>query len=196
MPRKPAHTPESLIEDAMHHFWHYGYAGSSMDDLVRSTGVSRHGIYKDVGSKHALYLAGFEIYQNNIIFQVFSGVEASGAGLSAIDAYFEAQIALAEAIGLPGPGCHIANAMTETAPHDRQVRKIVEQHNQRLQSGFENVLRSAAPHMGSAQLSELAEFLVITTQGLWSYSRIIDDGDIMRRHAGSVMDILKARLSA
>ena len=166
-----------------------------MDDLVRSTGVSRHGIYKDVGSKHALYLAGFEIYQNNIIFQVFSGVEAQGANLSAIDAYFEAQIALAEAIGLPGPGCHIANAMTETAPHDPQVRQIVEQHNQRLQSGFENVLRSAAPHMGSTQISELAEFLVITTQGLWSYSRIIDDGDIMRRHAQSVMDILRARLS-
>ncbi len=179
----------------MHHFWHYGYAGSSMDDLVRSTGVSRHGIYKDAGSKRDLYLAGFQTYQDTVIDPSFAAVEAEGANLVDIEAYFEAQIALAEAIGLPGPGCHMANAMTETAPHDPDVRQAVSAHNQRLRRGFDNALKPQSSYIRDAERQAIAEWLVIAAQGYWSLSRIIDDGDILRAHVATLMNLLKAKLN-
>lgn len=194
MPRKPSHTREDLIEDAMHHFWRYGYAGSSMDDLVQSTGVARHGIYKDVGSKRDLYLEGFETYQNTIVTPCFGPVEAPEAELKQIEAYFHAQISLAEAIGLPGPGCHMANAMTETAPHDPAVEAQVEAHNARLQAGFENAVRNSASFLSSGEVTAIAQFLVITTQGLWSLSRIVHTTEPMYGHVATLMDLLRARL--
>ena len=195
MPRKPAHTPESLIEDAMHHFWHYGYAGSSMDDLVRSTGVSRHGIYKDAGGKLNLYLAGFNTYQDTVISPIFTGVESEGADLGDIEAYFDAQIALAEAIGLPGPGCHMANAMTETAPHDPEVQALVLAHNARLRAGFLNALGPQGQYLRISEREAIAEWLVIATQGFWSLSRVIDDADILRAHVATLMSLVQAKLS-
>ncbi len=166
-----------------------------MDDLVRSTGVSRHGIYKDAGSKRDLYLAGFQTYQDTVVSPIFAGVEAVGADLADIEAYFEAQIALAEAIGLPGPGCHMANAMTETAPHDADVQAAVIAHNARLKTGFLNALEPQGQYLRSSEREAIADWLVIATQGFWSLSRVIDDGDILRAHVATLMSLLQAKLS-
>lgn len=190
MPRSKSHSKEALVSDAMHIFWTHGFAATSMDDLVRKTGVSRHGIYSDVGGKHDLYLAGFTAYQDEVVSPAFAQVEAEGAGLNEIAAYFESQIALAEAGGLPGPGCLAANAMTETAPHNDKVESEVKAHNRRLKEGFSNALSSVFKF---EEVDDLAEFLLINAQGLWSLSRVVSDAAILRRHVATTMSLLKAK---
>ncbi|MFN3213137.1 MAG: TetR/AcrR family transcriptional regulator [Henriciella sp.] len=91
MPRPKSHTKDALVEAAMHRFWHYGYAATSMDDLVKATGVSRHGIYSDVGGKRALFLAGFAAYRDTVVAPALAAMETGGTGASGLDgirAYF------------------------------------------------------------------------------------------------------------
>ncbi|MEO0983667.1 MAG: TetR/AcrR family transcriptional regulator [Pseudomonadota bacterium] len=179
----------------MRHFWSAGYAASSMDTLVKATGVSRHGIYSDVGGKRELYLLGFAAYQAETVTPAFARVEQEDASLADVADYFETQIALAESIGLPGPGCLVANAMTETAPHDPDVAARVALHNARLKAGFRNVLSNEAPTLDDTDRDALADFLVVSTQGLWSMSRVVSDAAPLRRHAATLLSLLETRLA-
>ena len=194
MPRPRTHTKESLIEAAMHRFWRYGYVATSMDDLVKATGVSRHGIYSDVGGKRELFLEGFDIYQNTVVTPGLNAMEKAASGLSGIQSYFETQIALAESGGLPGPGCLVANAMTETAPHDEDVAAQVAAHNARLTSAFMAAITRAAPKLPQQERKALSAFLTLTVQGLWSMSRTIDQASTLHDYVGTLMDILERRL--
>lgn len=160
-------TTDALTDAALSVFWARGYAATSIDDLITVTGSSRHAIYGDFGGKHALYLACFDRYQDSFVTPTFAPVEAETSGLDEIATYFEAEIARAEAVGLPGPGCFVANAASETAPHDADVRAKVEAHNTRIRNGFSEALSRA----GSDRPFRVASMLTIFASGLWTASR-------------------------
>jgi len=198
MPRPKTHTADTLADRALTVFWSRGYNATSMDDLVRATKVSRHGIYSDFGGKRELFLACFQRYQELVVSPAFEAVERPGAGLSEIANYFEHQIARAEEGGLPGPGCFVANAATEAAPHDGDVLKQVEAHNDRLRRGFSAALKNALPEgmaRDGAEIERLAETVLIFATGLWSLSRVTASADRLRKAARTFLSSLERQLT-
>jgi len=173
----------------MERFWRYGYAATSIDDLVRTTGASRHAIYSEVGGKDALFAQCLVIYSALVVTPAFSRVEASGAGLTDIAAYFEQQIRLAETVGLPGPGCLMANSVTEIELHDSEAGALVADHLTRLRKGFANALWNGPPSLPRTKRLEgkiegLALTLVVFANGLWSFSRVAADARDLRNSVG------------
>lgn len=176
-------------------FWHHGFDGTSIDDLVNATGISRHGIYTEAGGKRALYLQCFDHYQAKVVSPALRAVEAEGAGLPEIAKYFEHQITSAEQSGLPGPGCFVANASTETAPHDTDVFDKVWAHNTRLGLVFTKALRNvASPDFEEAALGRLADSLVVFAAGLWSMSRLTKNADPLRASVYETLQMIEIRL--
>lgn len=190
MPRTTSFTSEQLSDRALQHFWVNGFHASSMDDLVKATGVSRHGIYNSIGGKKALFLACFDRYQQSVVTPAFEVVEAPDATLQSVSDYFERQISLGENAGLPGPGCFVANSATEVAPGDPDVMAEVARHNDRLHRGFASALQNTAPHLDPQRTHELADVMVIFTNGLWTKSRSIGDGDALRKAVQSFLTLL------
>ncbi|MEO9895882.1 MAG: TetR/AcrR family transcriptional regulator [Paracoccaceae bacterium] len=179
MPRRAQHSKENLVELALEQFWAAGYFASSMDDLVKSTGVSRYGIYSAFGGKDELFLACFEIYQKTVVTPAFAHVEAPGADLDAVRRYFECQIQRASKVGLPGPGCFVANSTTEVAPVMPEAKAMIEAHNARLKSGFTNALNNSGT--GAAKdVHALADVMVVFTNGFWAMSRVTNDAETLR----------------
>lgn len=199
MPRKANITTQNLTDRALGHFWENGFHASSMDDLVKSTGATRHAIYGAFGGKKQMFLACFQRYQDLVVSPAFTQVEQPDATLEQVATYFEAQICRAEETGLPGPGCFVANSATEVAPHDTDVLAKVEEHNARLKLGFLNALRNEtpAPHQLSAEeLELLAGVLVVFTNGLWSTSRLTQDGNFLRASTRQFLETIRTRISA
>ncbi|MEM9850854.1 MAG: TetR/AcrR family transcriptional regulator, partial [Pseudomonadota bacterium] len=172
-------------------FWTGGYNATSMDALVAATGVSRHGIYKNFPDKHALYLACFDAYQAAIVSPAFDVVEDPAADLDAIAQYFETQISAADQAGLPGPGCFVANAATEVAPHDHATAEMVTAHNKRLRAGFANALRNALPELDNPARDALADACLVFATGVWSLSRVATDPAPLRAAVGAFLHVLK-----
>lgn len=197
MPRPRRYDRRQLIARAMERFWWHGYEATSVEDLVQVTGVSRHGLYAEFDGKGGLFLACLDAYRESVVTPAFGAVEAEGAGLSAITGYLEQQIARAITVGLPGPGCLLANTMTEIAPHDAQIEGVIDAHLTRLRQGFNRALRHAAgadSRCTAGQLDDLAWFLTVSAQGLWSVSRTVRNPAALFRFAAMLDETVKARL--
>jgi len=195
MPRQKSHSQKTLILDAMNYFWTYGYEATSMRDLVAATGVSRHGIYELFDGKHALFMACLEAYQHEVVSPAFSYVEREDASFDDVEHYFMQQIDRAETLGLPGPGCFVANTMTEVSPHDTQVAALTLLHNTRLKNGFGNVFKNTLPlEFPKKEIDLLTEFMLINTQGLWSFSRSVSSAAPLRQYVKTLISVIKGKI--
>ena len=59
-PRKT--DPDTALDAAMKVFWHNGYEGTSMSDLVVATGMAKPGLYAAFGDKEEIYTRALKHY--------------------------------------------------------------------------------------------------------------------------------------
>lgn len=195
MPRTQTYKREDLAAKTLTIFWQSGYHATSMDDLVHQTGVSRHGFYKEFGSKRDALLEAFDLYQKSVVTPAFQRVEYDEASLKDIAAYFEHQISAAEEIGLPGPGCFVANSATEIAPHDTDVKQKIDHHHARLRRGFRNALRNSFKTAPDDTLNQYAGALLVFATGLWTLSRVTSDATSLRKTASTFLELMEGELT-
>lgn len=142
----------------------HGYAQTSITDLIQATGANRQALYHQHAGKHGLLVATLQAYIGRVVDPAFKPVEQPNAGWHEIKRYFYDQIVLAEQVGLPGPGCFIANCMTELAPHDAEIKEIVMAHHDRLRRGFAYALPDHISH--PLERAEIGEYLAIKCAGV------------------------------
>ncbi|HIG22170.1 TetR/AcrR family transcriptional regulator [Henriciella sp.] len=199
MVRPRSKSRDDLISSAMWAFWKKGFASTTVADLVKATGVGRGGIYTDFGGKDELFLSCLAAYRQNYADPALAVLASADDDLSGIEAYFDFFIELHKHHGMPGPGCFLANTMTELAPHDEAVREVVNKHALALHAGFLKALERSARARGTelpaSELDELAGFLATASQGLWSYGRSIHDVDELERFKSALLKLLHKRLA-
>ena len=66
-------------------------------------------------------------------------------------------------------------------------------HHARLEAGFSNALRGENAALSDTDVTALADFLVVTAQGLWSMSRSAASAAPLRAHAATVISLLRRR---
>ena len=167
MARNREFDPKVALDKAMMVFWRKGYIDTSIDDLVEATGVSRYGLYDEFGSKHGLFLASLDHYQNTAVNAYFGIVERSGAAMTEIKFYFDT---LLNWYALPEGklGCLMCNSATEVAPHDKSVQKKVGSALIRMSTGFSRALMNAKEHgevRADLDIQQAADFLTGTLLG-------------------------------
>ena len=181
---------EQILTRAMRWFWARGFATSSVRELVEATGASRQALYEAFENKHDLYLASMSAYAREVVDPAFSPVEGDDAGLPEIQQYFEQQIAFVEEVSLPGPGCLFANTMVESGPAHPDFMAQVIGHLDRLTAGFKQALENERRRrwgVHERDLSDVAQFLTISAQGLWSFSRTTQNKEALQRYVASLL---------
>jgi TetR/AcrR family transcriptional regulator, transcriptional repressor for nem operon len=63
MPRYKQFKKETVLEAASEIFHRKGYNGTSIDDILKATGLSRSSLYDSFRDKHTLYLEALEFYK-------------------------------------------------------------------------------------------------------------------------------------
>lgn len=197
MPRPKSLDRAAIAEQAMGHFWREGFHAASISTLIAATGLNRKALYDEFDGKAGLFAAALAAYIDAVVTPAFAAVEAPDAGLAAIDRFFTIQIARGVAAGLPGPGCFIANTMTECAAAEPTFAGIIDGHLARLTAGFANALANEAAARGAddVDIAALAEFLTISAQGLWAYSRRVSDAQALATYKENLVAMIDERLS-
>lgn len=143
MVRTRSFDPSEALSRAVDLFSSKGYSDTSMDDLVRATGVSRYGLYGTFGNKRELFEQALERYADSMGRQSFLRLLEPDAGLEHIRAIFEQRI---EAMAASGEkrGCMLCHTAMELAPHDREIEGVLQKFLKRMSKAFSIGLEAAA----------------------------------------------------
>ncbi len=143
MARPRQFDPDELLDRSMHEFWAHGYRDTSVDDLVRATGVRPGSLYNAFpGGKRGLFLETLHRYSNLVVPEKLGALERPGAGLPELRAYFDG---LVQDLSTPAGriGCLMVNSAVELAAEDSEVGELVRGHMSRLERNAERALRNA-----------------------------------------------------
>lgn len=192
MARPREFEPEEALDKAMLQFWANGYYDTSIRDLTARTGVNQYGLYGTFKSKHGLYMAALERYQNTVTADVLEALRAPGPVVEIVRSAFDVLIARMRTVDGP-VGCLMANAAVEVAPEDADTAARVRAHMTLLRKAFRSRLskgitdRSLSP---DSDLDALSEFLATTAYSLGFLLRAGCGNDYLRRHLNTALSTL------
>ncbi|MGS1009999.1 TetR/AcrR family transcriptional regulator [Achromobacter anxifer] len=183
--------PDEIADAAMQVFWQRGYAATSIQDLVESTGLSRSSLYSTFESKHGLYQQALRRYQA----LTMTNVELlSGPGTpQALIRQLLLRVADDELADGRQRGCLVANATLELAGHDEAVADLVGYNFQRMQKALEALIRrgqQAGDVAADKNPRALARFFVNTMQGL----RVLGKGSPLPQRRQWLMEVIEVAL--
>ncbi len=167
MPRPATFNSDVVLERALLTFWTYGYAGTSIADLVESTQLLRGSIYHTFGDKRSLYIQTLERYGHMALQQATAFWNEAEPSRDNWRAFLMVLVDLPEAE--KRRGSMICNCIVEVVPHDPEIAKVVEGILNEFKSVLQSVLeraRQAGELHAHANTSALARYLVSSLQGL------------------------------
>jgi len=183
MPRPREFEPEQVLDTAMREFWARGYRATSVDDLVRATGVKPGSLYGAFpGGKHALLMGSLDRYSKLVVPQKLGELEDPGASLAEVRAYFDGLVS--DLLSPEGrQGCLLVNSAIENAAADPAVAAVVRGHHARLEHCFTAALRTAQRRgeiPAAVDPVARAKGLVAASQGLMVIGKANPDEEVLR----------------
>lgn len=150
MARTREFSADIALDKAIEMFWEFGYANTSMREMVKHTGVAHAGLYAEFGSKDDLFKTALEKYETRIFNYLFSRLESPGASLKDIKKLF-AFLTRASEDRYFKHGCFIANSVLEFGGKPGPINDIVNRTFTRQVKAFEHALQNA---MAKGQVHE------------------------------------------
>ncbi|WP_424210934.1 TetR/AcrR family transcriptional regulator [Streptomyces sp. BI20] len=136
-PRPRSFDLNQALDAAMATFWDKGYADTSAQDLVDSTGLGRGSLYHAFDSKHGLFEAALRRYDTEWTGPLVARLErGEGPARERIRAVL---LGVVEQESAPTPehrGCLVINSAMELAGRDPEVTEMVRAAFARITAAF------------------------------------------------------------
>jgi len=148
-------------------FWTYGYAGTSLQDLVEKTKLLRGSIYHSFGDKRSLYIQTLQRYGQTSLQQAMDILNSPGTSYENFRALL--MVVVDGSAAERRRGSMLCNSIVEVVPHDPQIAEVVNG----ILDDFKKVVQSAldrASRMGElgpgTDAKALSRYVVSSIQGL------------------------------
>ncbi len=135
MPKTKQFNREKVLEVASSIFHQKGYNGTSIDEILKATGLSRSSLYDSFKDKHSLYLQSLEFYKNREqdFYQTVN--EKKLSGLQKIEQLFNGVVT--HLIEHPEDnGCLMVNAAAEMSKKCEKTAQVVCNNKEDVQELF------------------------------------------------------------
>jgi TetR/AcrR family transcriptional regulator, transcriptional repressor for nem operon len=136
--RPKSFANEDVLDAALQCFQKRGYEGTSIDDLVQCTGLSRASLYNSFGDKQHLFVSVLDYYESRQL-------ERLRAQIAAAPSAREALLDLMISVASPDEklGCLVVNAGMELSPADPAMQARVAQSLDGIRLMLRDLLRQA-----------------------------------------------------
>ena len=192
MPKTKQFDEAEVLKKAKEVFCEKGYNGTSMDDLVQATGLSRSSIYDTFGDKHGLFLKCLNQYrcnQQGSLMQMFSKTDDPKKKIRSIFDYIIKDI-LADK---DRKGCLLVNVSMELAAVDKEVADIACESMEEMEQLFYAWIKEGQTKGEIAKKftpKALARHLYSSLMGLRVSARSRPEADALREIAKITLSIL------
>jgi TetR/AcrR family transcriptional regulator, transcriptional repressor for nem operon len=142
MPKLKQFNKEKVLEAASGIFHQKGYNGTSIDEILKATGLSRSSLYDSFRDKHSLYLEALEFYRNR---------EATAYSLMdsrKLNGFEKVELLFSEVVKYllanpDGNGCLMVNAAAEMSKHCDKTSQVICNNREQVQELFTGWLEEA-----------------------------------------------------
>jgi len=162
MARPREFDPNDVLQTAIELFWEKGYFDSSVDEVVRRTGVAKYGIYGTFGSKHELFMKALKQYASDRHRDIQSPIRKTDASLPEIRLFFKSAVKLMTQDDTRR-GCLIVNTGVELGLRDAEIKDFVSDFFQETKKVLERCITNAV-ELGQIEvlsnIPALAKYLI------------------------------------
>ena len=193
MARPKGFERNTVLEQAMDLFWDRGYNATSIQDLEAALQINRTSLYREFGSKHALFLAVLDQYRDEWITRSLSTLVSSSEGLASIQQFFTSTVDTLEASDWRS--CLMSNSAAELSIHDPLTAVRTKAHMAQVAAAFRAALQRAVAQgelSQDAQLDDLACYLTTIQHGLGVMGKATGDRRTLEKTVDSAMKFLSA----
>ncbi|OBB01700.1 hypothetical protein A5662_13155 [Mycobacteriaceae bacterium 1482268.1] len=142
--RPRAYDPDVALRNARDTFWRRGFAATSLDDLASAMTMNRPSIYAAFGDKRELYIKAVTEYAKNSQLALEKELAEPRPLREALLAVYRGARDFYLA-GDPAPrGCFLIGTAVTEAPHDDDVRKVVDDTFEAFTAAFTKRFERAA----------------------------------------------------
>ncbi|MFD2467628.1 TetR/AcrR family transcriptional regulator [Amycolatopsis silviterrae] len=117
MARPRTFDEKQVLHAVRDQFWDAGYAATSLEDLMRVSGLGKGSLYAAFGDKHQLFLRALHSYTDDSHAALQQALTEPPRALDALRMLLEAPIDSAD----PRRGCLLANSTSELGNADPEV---------------------------------------------------------------------------
>jgi len=142
MVRASTFDPSAALTKAVDLFSSKGYSQTSMEDIVRATGVSRYGLYGTFGNKRDLFEQALDRYADSMGKQAFLRLLEPDASLGHIRKIFDERVCDMCCIE-ETKGCLFIHTAMQLAPQDDDLKDVLQKFMSRMSKLFAVGLDSA-----------------------------------------------------
>jgi TetR/AcrR family transcriptional regulator, transcriptional repressor for nem operon len=125
MARPRQFNEEETLAAVRDEFSTKGFSATSMDDLMRVTGLGKGSIYAAFGDKHQIFLSALRLYSGNTLKSTHDALSNDKTAIDRLRMLF--RVSDHKDAAEPYRGCFLANSTTELAVHDCDVRDLSRQ---------------------------------------------------------------------
>jgi TetR/AcrR family transcriptional repressor of nem operon len=168
MPRSKSFDEDTVLDQAVQLFWERGYEGTSLTDLETHLGLGRQSLYNTFGDKQTLFHKALDRYRRKMAGGALAKLDAPGAGLDAIRAFFQATVE-----SLTGTetrrACLVVNTILERGSEDGDALLRCNHARDGLERAFRRALaqaRTSGELPESLDIEAAATLLVVQNYGL------------------------------
>ena len=149
-------------------FWKRGYAATSLDDLMKATGLGKGSLYLAFGDKHQLFLEVLDGYIERGLAGVRKALAGDAPAIERLRAFFRSGPKAG------GRGCLLMKSTTELASSDPEVEERARRNYRAMEAAFAEVVREAIAEgdlSKEADAERLARLLIAVAQGMLFLAR-------------------------
>ncbi|MEV5975164.1 TetR/AcrR family transcriptional regulator [Streptomyces sp. NPDC051921] len=177
-PRPRGFDLNHALDAAMATFWDKGYAGTSAQDLVESTGLGRGSLYNTFNSKRGLFEAALRRYDTEWTSRLTTLLEeGEGPARERIRAVLLSVVDEETADTPEHRGCLVVNTAMEMAGQDPEITEHVRGTFARMQTALRVSIEQGqrdGSMAGDQEPQALAVFLLNSMYGLRVLGKVSD----------------------
>ena len=126
-------------------FWTLGFEGTSLSDLMDTTGLQKGSLYAAFGDKRAMYLKALALYESTAVNAAVAVLTGRGSAAARIGKFLQAAIDPVVQRD-DRRGCFLCNASVDQAVLDDETQRAVKQGFGRMSRALEQALTELGVH--------------------------------------------------
>jgi TetR/AcrR family transcriptional repressor of nem operon len=194
MPRTREYDHHALLTEATSAFWANGYVRTTMNDIVKRTGVNRASLYAAYPDKRALFLAALQHYLETVTAKNLHQLERGANAGKSIRGFFFRLITELEPAGYSASGCLLTNTAIELGGTEKDVAALIRKAFSRVQEVLCRRLieaRTLGDLSPDVDPEKFAKQLLVLIQGVRVMSRLGVDKRLLKQAVDSALRPLK-----